>query len=125
MSQATNWAHKHFIMRKTKKNTSLTECENSHEKEQTGAFCKSKTCLYLSEEIYPNTGQCLLKCLLARNMWKNTKRNNEKSQLHSPFERENVLSKGTYVNSPFRDSKEYRYQLVYNGIVGRNMGRHL
>ena len=36
MSQATNWAHKHhFIVRKTKK-TYLSDCENSHEKEQTG-----------------------------------------------------------------------------------------
>ena len=44
MSQATNWAHKHcFIMGKTKK-TYLTDCENSHEKEQTGIFCKLKTC---------------------------------------------------------------------------------
>ena len=44
-------------------------------------------------QIYPNNGQCLLKCLLARNMSKSTKRNNERSQLHSPLERENVLSK--------------------------------
>ena len=36
MSQATNWAHKHhFIVGKTK-NTYSTDCESSHEKEQTG-----------------------------------------------------------------------------------------
>ena len=38
MSQATNWTHKHhFIVGKTKK-TYLSDCENSHEKEQTGIF---------------------------------------------------------------------------------------
>ena len=42
-----NWAHKHhFIVRKTKK-TYLSDCENSHEKQQTGIFCKLKTCFYL------------------------------------------------------------------------------
>ena len=47
MSQATNWAHKHhFIVGKTKK-TNSTDCENSHEKEQTGIFCDLKTCFYL------------------------------------------------------------------------------
>ena len=39
-----NWAHKHhFIVRKTKK-TYLSDCENSHEKQQTGIFCELKTC---------------------------------------------------------------------------------
>ena len=43
-----NWAHKHhFIVRKTKK-TYLSDCENSHEKQQTGIFCELKTCFYLS-----------------------------------------------------------------------------
>ena len=42
-----NWAHKHhFIVRKTKK-TYLSDCENSHEKQQTGIFCELKTCFYL------------------------------------------------------------------------------
>ena len=37
-----NWAHKHhFIVRKTKK-TYLSDCENSHEKQQTGIFCELK-----------------------------------------------------------------------------------
>ena len=45
--QVTNWAHKHhFIVGKTKK-TYSTDCENSHEKEQTGIFCDLKTCFYL------------------------------------------------------------------------------
>ena len=39
-----NWAHKHnFIERKTKK-AYLSDCENSHEKQQTGIFCELKTC---------------------------------------------------------------------------------
>ena len=42
-----NWAHKHhFIVRKRKK-TYLSDCENSHEKQQTGIFCELKTCFYL------------------------------------------------------------------------------
>ena len=42
-----NWVHKHhFIVRKTKK-TYLSDCENSHEKQQTGIFCDLKTCFYL------------------------------------------------------------------------------
>ena len=42
-----NWAHKHhFIVRKTKK-TYLSDCEKSHEKQQTGIFCELKTCFYL------------------------------------------------------------------------------
>ena len=42
-----NWAQKHnFIVRKTKK-TYLSDCENSHEKQQTGIFCELKTCFYL------------------------------------------------------------------------------
>ena len=42
-----NWAHKHhFIVRKTKK-TYLSDCENSHEKQQTGIFFELKTCFYL------------------------------------------------------------------------------
>ena len=47
MSQAKNWAHKHhFILGKTKK-AYLSNCENSHGKEQTGIFCELKTCFYL------------------------------------------------------------------------------
>ena len=42
ISQATNWAHKHhFIVGKTKK-TYLSDCENSHEKEQTVILCELK-----------------------------------------------------------------------------------
>ena len=42
-----NWAHKHhFIVRKTKK-TYLSDCEKSHEKQQTGILCELKTCFYL------------------------------------------------------------------------------
>ena len=60
VSQAANWAHKHhFSVGKTKK-TYLMDCENSHEKEQTGIFCELKTCFYLplSGYIYPNKDQC-------------------------------------------------------------------
>ena len=47
MSQTTNWAPKHhFMVGKTKK-TYLSDCENSHEKEQTGRFCELKPCFYL------------------------------------------------------------------------------
>ena len=47
MSQATNWAHKHdFIVEKTKK-TYLMDCENSHEKEQTGTILRAQNFFYL------------------------------------------------------------------------------
>ena len=47
MSQATNWAQTSFQRGKTKK-TYLTDCENSHEKEQTGIFCELKTCFFFA-----------------------------------------------------------------------------
>ena len=53
MSQTTNWAPKHhFIVGKTKK-TYLSDCENSHEKEQTGRFCEAQT-LFLFATVRVN-----------------------------------------------------------------------
>ena len=44
---------------------------------------------------------------------------------HPCLTNHSVVAKLFYCNSPFRSSKEDWAELFYNGIVGRNLGRHL